>query len=105
MSMDAELKAKWVKALRSGRYKQTEAMLQDNKGYCCLGVLCCAQGIDPLEGSNEPLYLGSESRLQTTQLREFARGGLSPSDCDLLAELNDSGASFDEIADYIEKNL
>lgn len=31
---------KWTKALRSGEYKQTTASLQDNNGYCCLGVAC-----------------------------------------------------------------
>lgn len=30
----------WTKALRSGKYKQTTKKLQDNKGYCCLGVAC-----------------------------------------------------------------
>lgn len=31
---------KWVKALRSGEYKQSIGGLQDKKGYCCLGVAC-----------------------------------------------------------------
>jgi hypothetical protein len=35
---------KWVKALESGRYKQTVGALRKMKGkkpaYCCLGVLC-----------------------------------------------------------------
>lgn len=31
---------RWVKALESGRYKQTVGRLRDNKGYCCLGVAC-----------------------------------------------------------------
>lgn len=30
----------WIKALRSGKYKQTTGQLQDNHGYCCLGVAC-----------------------------------------------------------------
>jgi hypothetical protein len=30
----------WVEALRSGEYKQTTGALQDNSGYCCLGVAC-----------------------------------------------------------------
>lgn len=50
--MDAKLKAKWVEALRSGKYTQTSGFLnrqepyQSNDGYvklpgyCCLGVLC-----------------------------------------------------------------
>lgn len=31
---------KWIAALRSGKYKQTNEALQDTKGYCCLGVAC-----------------------------------------------------------------
>lgn len=32
--------AKWINALRSGKYKQTTGMLNDGSGFCCLGVLC-----------------------------------------------------------------
>jgi hypothetical protein len=36
----AELKAKWLSALRSGEYNQGTGLLQaSNGGYCCLGVL------------------------------------------------------------------
>lgn len=40
MSMRPEVKAKWLEALRSGKYKQTTGNLKDDVGYCCLGVLC-----------------------------------------------------------------
>ena len=29
-----------IKALRSGEYAQTKESLQDDHGYCCLGVMC-----------------------------------------------------------------
>jgi hypothetical protein len=32
--------AKWVAALQSGEYAQTQEALRDTKGYCCIGVLC-----------------------------------------------------------------
>lgn len=38
--MDKEVKRKWLKALRSGKYTQTEGTLKDSEGNCCLGVLC-----------------------------------------------------------------
>lgn len=44
--MDQDVKAKWVKALRSGEYKQARGMMrvdgdtEGEYGYCCLGVLC-----------------------------------------------------------------
>lgn len=37
--MDQAIKRKWVKALRSGKYKQAQEYLFTGKGYCCLGVL------------------------------------------------------------------
>lgn len=32
---------KWLAALRSGKYKQTQNHLEKDGGYCCLGVLQC----------------------------------------------------------------
>lgn len=38
--MKKEIKEKWVKALRSGKYKQATCSLHvKGGGYCCLGVL------------------------------------------------------------------
>lgn len=31
---------KWIKALRSGEYRQARGRLQTERGYCCLGVAC-----------------------------------------------------------------
>lgn len=45
--MNRAVKAKWVKALRSDRYKQAKGTLRTPNGrMCCLGVLCHIQGID-----------------------------------------------------------
>lgn len=40
--MNTEVKARWLKALRSGDYQQGKGALhiQDKHAYCCLGVLC-----------------------------------------------------------------
>ena len=35
--------AAWIKALRSGKYKQTQGDLRNFHGYCCLGVYCDVQ--------------------------------------------------------------
>jgi hypothetical protein len=43
VSMTDEKKVRvlaWVNALRSGNYKATKNCLRDEKGFCCLGVLC-----------------------------------------------------------------
>jgi hypothetical protein len=38
--MNTEIKAKWVAALRSGKYRQAKHVLKGDDGMCCLGVLC-----------------------------------------------------------------
>lgn len=40
MKLTKQLLQKWVKALRSGKYKQGEGELRNNNHFCCLGVLC-----------------------------------------------------------------
>ena len=42
-------KKKWVKALRSGKYKQGRCRLYnpETDSYCCLGVACRVVGINP----------------------------------------------------------
>lgn len=37
--MKPDIKKKWVKALRSGKYRQTTNTLKSEAGFCCLGVL------------------------------------------------------------------
>jgi hypothetical protein len=39
-TMNPEIKAKWVAALRSGQYQQNRGSLRRNDAFCCLGVLC-----------------------------------------------------------------
>jgi hypothetical protein len=38
--MKKEIMQDWVKALRSGEYKQGQEALKIGDSYCCLGVLC-----------------------------------------------------------------
>lgn len=97
--MDAELKAKWVKALRSGEYKQGHGRLKTAEGgYCCLGVLCAVAGwsIDK-KGNN--LVGHSEGYAKIWSVTR------SEQECRNLATMNDNLAPFPEIADYIEKRL
>lgn len=39
MALNVVAKA-WIKALRSGKYKQITGRLAKDGGFCCLGVLC-----------------------------------------------------------------
>ena len=97
--MKSELKAKWLEALRSGKYEQAKGCLRKDDRYCCLGVLCDV--VDPsgweLIG-NTYKYLGYLSFLPP----EVANIGYE----DALVGMNDGkGKSFPEIADWIEANI
>ena len=102
--MNKKLKQKWVKALRSGRYKQTTGMLQLGRAYCCLGVLCRIAGARKRPRTNEFVWRGEAD---WSELPDTMRADLG---LDLKAEghlvnMNDGGKTFDQIADYIEENL
>lgn len=102
--MDAKIKAKWVAALRSGDYKQTTNKLRSSQGFCCLGVLCDI--IDPTGWKqytqvNGVMQFRNEiDHLPVSVVEEVGEFLQSP-----LIRMNDSGKPFDQIADYIEKNL
>lgn len=98
--MNKNVAMKWIKALRSGKYKQTISHLKDDDGYCCLGVLCSISGKKNWSSSS---YL-------TKNVQEWA--GMKTHDPSFgkdiskkLSFLNDVNfCSFEEIADVIEKN-
>lgn len=96
--LDADLKAKWVAALRSGEYRQAKNALKTADGYCCLGVLCDIQGadFDAIFEKFGSLSL-SENPEQYLGMLGFHSSKLS--------QMNDGGKSFLEIAQYIEEHL
>jgi hypothetical protein len=115
MSMDADVKAKWLEALRSGKYTQTRSYLKDSRGYCCLGVLCEIQDVEYEPGlDSEGAYRfdfrsfsENESQLDVRNnfptedfLESVGLRSLFASD---LAVYNDEGYSFEYIANWIEK--
>lgn len=108
--MNPEIKAKWVEALRSGEYAQTVRRLARIRGgttqYCCLGVLCEVNA-EPrrqtrMEDDSYTYGANSTGSLEYGLQEKY---GLAASDHSHLIGLNDGGASFLEIADYIEANL
>lgn len=101
--MNAELKAKWVEALRSGEYRQGEGRLYDNatNTFCCLGVLCKITGMSLLGADREGLELGPSQRQKV---------GVSMAQMIELTTRNDGSGgrsphSFPQLADYIDANL
>lgn len=100
--MKASIKSKWLKELRSGKYKQTKGRLKKklngNYGYCCLGVLYKTVHNDwprvtgVTKGGYLPKKFSEEMDLPHHEQID-------------LAVMNDGGTSFGEIADYIEKHV
>lgn len=97
--MDAKLKAKWVKALRSGEYVQGTGSLYNHGRYCCLGVLACVyNGEKQSEGAfGTAGYNDSGYGIATREVGEEEKDG--------LAIMNDNGIPFELIAGFIQENL
>jgi hypothetical protein len=96
----------WIKALRSGKYRQTTECLQDDLGYCCLGVAIDISGLPVLKTENG--FIIGEF-LPKNVIKFFnllnSEGKHSTSDEHCLAHLNDNKKwSFNKIADYLELN-
>lgn len=101
-----KFKKDWLKALRSGNYKQGESELRaSNNTYCCLGVAAHIAGcksitskgwIENTRGLSQPIR-------GIIKVPEILRGtkGIPRK----LANMNDRGKTFKQIANYIEKNL
>jgi len=133
--MKPEIKKLWTDALRSGEYRQTQLLLHCGDSFCCLGVLCdlaIKQGLgldknqigDPTSDSDRFAYDGFDSTLPPRVLewagldRDVPSPGQSGWDCDAegspvpfgkegrdLATLNDTGTSFQDIADVIDEHF
>ena len=103
---------KWVKALRSKKYKQGEGQLRTGKNeFCCLGVLC------NLHAQEHPKFAATQTdaglyddqnSFPSKLVQKWA--GLKNSCGDFnspdgsLVDMNDGGNNFLEIAEVIEKN-
>lgn len=104
---------RWIKALRSGRYKQGKHVLRRGEKHCCLGVGCRIFRLrgsvtiggkwryedEPDTNEGAPVKLqrllairGSAALLRGTLLKEQGA----------LASANDSGVTFAQIADFCE---
>lgn len=116
--MNSRVKEKWVAALRSGEYKQGRGLLRDNySNFCCLGVLCDLYDKEQnfnswqlvadnhYEFGEEPevppfrVWSSWAGMAERNPVIQFPDGPQS------LAELNDQGYTFEEIANLIEMCL
>lgn len=125
--MKKSLRNSWVKALRSGKFKQTTACLEristvtgKTVGNCCLGVLCHVAGVtrqkpkkDWGEYNNEIMFgRGNNASTGMIPSPTAYKLGLTDKMMEVLAHMNDSGKqkngkrhTFKSIADFIEVRL
>lgn len=90
--MNKSLKKKWVAALRSGKYQQTDCVLKYSNGYCCLGVL------------REIMHPKSRRGVTYLCKDHMEEAGLTMRNQKTMSNLNDvMGYSFKRIATYIER--
>jgi hypothetical protein len=107
--MKQEWKDKWTAALRSGEYKQGRGKLRNfDNTYCCLGVLCDI--VRPgkwKEGVRSYLTIDDDGYQLTSQWLTsdiIETTGFEPFNQGMLANMNDRGIPFNQIADFIEEN-
>lgn len=114
--MDAEVKQRWLEALRSGKYAQTRNALrrplaedETTEGFCCLGVLCDV--LDPNGWEDELDIAGYRNWRHPTGRAATSlpialeeQLGLTGVIGELIDQ-NDDGSPFASIADFIEANL
>jgi hypothetical protein len=123
--MNKRIKARWLRALRSGRYKQGTGNLQPVEGkFCCLGVLCdlhakSTGGVWEHECGVGRQYLGADLTLpdevwkwaglkrDNPRIRLVGRPGNKSV---ALSDLNDGSnnerhRTFKQIANLIERHL
>jgi hypothetical protein len=128
--MNSTIKAQWLEALRSGRYKQGRLCLRSEDGYCCLGVLgdlavqagVVEWGPPRLSDIGNDVWevlqeLDDEPGILTSRVLAWAGlpegGGVCVPHTEFgatrprsLSWFNDiAQSSFEEIADLIEKHL
>lgn len=110
--MKDNIKRKWIYELRSGRHKQICGRLRDDNGIDALGVL------NKIREKEEDIFwdIGTsyvfEGRTKVLPARTIEWAGLPRGDSKItlssgktIAELNDLGFTFEELADIVEKTL
>jgi hypothetical protein len=107
--MNKEVKARWVEALRSGKYQQGRAALNANGKFCCLGVLCDLYPSVKWHNYSQPgwkclrnEYGDSIAAMPPDEVEAWA--GLNTYATSRLANLNDNlNYRFVDIANIIER--
>jgi len=104
-TMKTNIKKKWIEALKSGKYTQTDRALKDSQGHCCLGVLCdiflaeTGRGIwnayNEFEIEDYPSTESLPIEVQEWAGIDSPLGSYGENDHDTLAHAHDYGLSFE----------
>lgn len=122
--MNKRVKDMWLKALRSGEFKQVNGYLEKDGCYCALGVLSVLSLVEGYCTYNVENGIGSfDQRKFSLSYNVMKWAGIAQEDNRFLdedeheviikmkdditsiSELNDSGKSFKQIALIIERYL
>ena len=99
-------RAKWIAALKSGKYTQGQGCLRKNGKYCCLGVAADVLGCVWEKGANnvnDKCSFNGERAHVFLPIAFHNMLGLSKDYEIKLTKLNDTnGLKFEVIANYIE---
>ena len=107
--IDPDVKERWVKALRSGKYEQGRGGLCtiDENGvqcFCCHGVLADMEISEPwVYSEHESFVMEKDGSSHVLSEAYQARIGMDVRVHNLLAQGNDDGIDFPTIARAIER--
>lgn len=117
--LPTEFKEQWLTALRSGKYRQGMECLRWGDEFCCLGVAC--DMVNPKTWEHGPddrdwatasgaIYLPCKGDLPSEVLgalenTNVSHDGFCTTALYAIANMNDAGRTFAEIADWIEEHL
>lgn len=109
--LDLDTKHEWLVALRSGEYQQGKYSLKQDNKYCCLGVILELQNELTVDWDGKFCNFQHSSAISDKSVMynvlsgfgDFKGFRIDKKEC--LAALNDSGYTFNEIADIIEQHF
>jgi hypothetical protein len=111
--LDVKTKDRWLKALRSRKYKQGHMVLKSRDNhYCCLGVLCEVVGL-PINVNNEQSLLKDKdaaalfhcNNKQAREIQETLANKNDGFEFDGQSSRDVTPQKFYQIARWIERNL
>lgn len=106
-SLPKNFATKWLAALRSGEYQQAQSELYniDSKGYCCLGVALAISGYNLTKNRDAATCGWPADAYRNPRIPKTLWSDDGDSLAWYVADMNDNGKTFEQIADWIEENV